>query len=256
MSGAPPKLALVTGGCRRVGAAISAYLARQGWALALHGHSDCEPDKDLVGTLADTGAEWHGFVAELSDPEACNALISQVTEHFGRVPDLLVNNASLFEYDTIDSLTAHSLAAHFAVNAHAPVVLTKKLVDLAGGGMQPCVVHIADQRVRNPNGDQLSYTLSKQALVQSVQTLAIAYGRRARINAVAPGLILPTEEYGADQIRTLANMMPLEKLAAPEDIAVTVHYLAEAASVTGQIVYVDAGAHLTHFARDFVFMGK
>jgi len=117
-------------------------------------------------------------------------------------------------------------------------------------------VHILDQRVRNPNGDQLSYTLSKQALAESVRTLAVALGHRARVNGVAPGLVIPTGEYGAGQVHAARDAMPLGLLPEPADIADAVLYLAQARTVTGQIVFVDGGANLKQFDRDFVFMGK
>ncbi|WP_164118104.1 SDR family oxidoreductase [Sphingorhabdus sp. Alg239-R122] len=250
------RLALVTGGCRRVGAAIAARLARDGWSLALHGHSDAEPEDALAETLAAQDTNWHGFVADLAVPDTCADLISDVTAYFRRAPDLLVNNASLFTYDDADSLTAENMAAHFAVNMQAPVLLTQKLVALSQSDSVPCIVNIVDQRVRNPNGDQLSYTLSKQALAESIRTLAVSYGARARINGVAPGLTLPTDEYDGAQMAALAGKMPLERLPVPDDIADAVLYLAEAKAVTGEIIFVDGGAHLTHFARDFVFLGK
>ncbi len=249
-------LALVTGGCRRVGAAIAGRLARDGWSLALHGYKDAEPEDSLAQILAAQGTDWHGFAADLAVPDTCASLVADVTAHFGRAPDLLVNNASLFTYDDVDSLTAEQMAAHFAVNMQAPVLLTQKLVAMSQGSSAPCIVNIVDQRVRNPNGDQLSYTLSKQALAESIRTLAFSYGARARINGVAPGLTLPTGEYGEAQIAALTDMMPLDRLPVPDDIADAVLYLAEAKAVTGQILFVDGGAHLTHFARDFVFMGK
>ena len=254
MTGDTSRLALITGGCKRVGAAIAARLARKGWALALHGHSDTEPEAALSDTLAQQGTDWHGFLADLDQAEACAKLIGDVAGYFGRAPDLLVNNASLFEYDDASSLTAQNLHAHFAVNMHAPVLLTQKLVEVAGTA--PAIVNITDQRVRNPNGDQLSYTLSKQALAQATRTLAIAYGSRARINAVAPGLTLATEDYTPGQMEQLRDMMPLRLCADPADIADAVHYLATARAVTGQTIYVDGGAHLTHYARDFLFLGK
>ncbi len=250
------QLALITGGCRRVGAAIAAGFARQGYDLALHGRSDAEPDDGLAKLLKAEGTNWHGFMADLADPQACDDLMDRVANHFGRAPDVLVNNASLFEYDNADSLTAEKMTAHFAVNMHAPVLLTQRLIKHSTDDRAPCIINIVDQRVRNPNGDQLSYTLSKQALAESIRTLAIAHGARARINAVAPGLTLPTDEYDADQMERLTDMMPLGRLPDPDDIAQAALYLAAAPSVTGQILFVDGGAHLTHFARDFVFIGK
>ena len=249
-----PKLALITGGCRRIGAAIAARFARDGWALALHGHSDSDPEKALADALATHDTDWRGFMADLDEPAACGRLVADVARHFGRAPDLLVNSASMFEYDDIGSVTADHLNAHLAVNLTAPVLLTQKLLELTDRA--PCIVNITDQRVRNPNGDQLSYTLSKQALSEAVRTLAISCGPHARINAVAPGLTIETDDFAAGQMEKLCDMMPLKICADPADVAEAVYYLAHARAVTGQTIYVDGGAHLTHYERDFVFLGK
>ena len=254
------RLALVTGGCRRVGAAIAAELARAGWALALHGHSDAVPDAALTATLAACDTQWHGFVADLSRPDAPAELMAQVVAHFGRAPDLLVNNASLFNYDDLAGMTPQMLSDHFAVNTFAPVLLARDLVAAAetdgGGGAQPAIVQIIDQRVRNPNGDQLSYTLSKQALAESIRTLARAFGARARVNGVAPGLTLATSDYDDAQMARLAARMPLGRLSAPQDIARAVRYLADEPAITGQLLFVDGGAHMLSLDRDFVFLDK
>ncbi|GAA0474211.1 SDR family oxidoreductase [Parasphingorhabdus litoris] len=250
------KLALVTGGVRRLGAHIAARLADAGYALALHGHSDAEPDVELTEALKRNDTQWHGFVADFSDDGAAADLLGAVGEKFGRIPDLLVNNASLFEYDDAGSLTGQSLEKHLKINMMVPTLLTTLLADQVREGEQASVINIVDQRVRNPNGDQLSYTLSKQALAESVRSLAFACAGKLRVNGVAPGLTLETEDYSDDQMQRLAINMPLNRLSAPDDIAVAVRYLAEADSVTGQILFVDGGAHMKSFDRDFMFMER
>lgn len=243
------KLALVTGGHRRLGAAISARLAEDGWALAIHGAHDAEPDEALMEALARTGVRWHGFVTDLSDAKAVEALLPAVAAHFGAMPTLIVNNAARFDQDDVTTATAASIAAHHAVNVAAPVALALALHRAGGEG---AVVQILDQRIRNPVPDQLSYSLSKGMLASTMRTLAVALAPRVRINAVAPGLTLPTADYDVVQMERLAASMPLERLPSPDDIADAVRWLAEASSVTGQTIFVDGGANLKSFARDFV----
>lgn len=256
MNDAGLKLALVTGGCRRLGAQISAQLASAGYTLALHGHNDAEPAEELAATFNQNATRWHGFVTDFDNEGASEALLRDVTDYFGKVPDLIVNNASLFEYDDQSSINQKGLERHLRINMVVPALLTTSLSALLGEDMKAAVVNIVDQRVRNPNGDQLSYTLSKQALAESVRTLAKACAPKLRINAVAPGLTLPTEDYTDDQMERLAHAMPLGQLSAPDDIAEAVLFLAQARSATGQTVFVDGGAHLESFDRDFVFLGK
>ncbi|MGB5484629.1 SDR family oxidoreductase, partial [Parasphingorhabdus sp.] len=146
---------------------------------------------------------------------------------------------------------------HFRVNSLVPVLLTTALHDRrADGRDRACIIHILDQRVRNPNRDQLSYTLSKQALAASVRSLAVACADKLRVNGIAPGLTLTAGEYGEDQLAAITAMMPLDRLPDPDDIADAIVYLAGAKAVTGQTIFVDGGANLLSFDRDFVHLGK
>ena len=256
MTAKPMKLALVTGGCRRLGARIAERLAVSGYRLALHGHSDAQPDKALLAALDATGSDWHGFTADFGAEDAAERLLNDVAGHYGAPPDVVVNNASLFEYDDLGSIGQAAIERHLRINMVVPTLISSSLSALLHSDDQASVVHILDQRVRNPNGDQLSYTLSKQALAESVRTLARAGAPQLRINGVAPGLTLPTEDYSEAQMARLAEAMPLGRLSAPGDIAETVQFLAEAPAITGQTIFVDGGAHLESYDRDFVFLGK
>ena len=249
------KLALVTGGLHRVGAAISARLAREGYMLALHKRSPGKADPVLAEALAETGAISHRFAADLADPAAVNALIPAIIETFGRAPDLLVNNAALFAEGEWADLSSETLAGMMQVNPQAPVMLAKALV-AASEGKRPAIVNIVDQRVAHPVPDQIAYSLSKSALWQATQTLAVAFANRARINAVAPGLTLATGDYSDAQIKRLAKRMPLGALPTPAQIADAVVYLARAEAVTGQTIFVDGGAHLAPMERDFVALER
>ncbi len=250
------KLALVTGGFRRLGAAIAARLASDGWALALHCRTTAEPDHNLAAILALHRTQWHGFAADLADGPSVTALLPEITRHFGQAPDLIVNNASRFVDDDASSVSADELAAHMAVNLSAPVLLATGLAAILNADSTGVVVNITDQRVRHPNGDQLSYTLSKQALAAATETLARALAPKIRVNAVAPGLTLPTEDYRPAQMVALEKMMPLKRLPEPDEIADAVLWLANAEAVTGQTLFVDGGAALRSFERDFIYLGS
>lgn len=251
----PRPLALVTGGWRRIGAAIAERLAGAGWDLALHAHHRETFDPAFAARLEAQGAKVHGLAADLGDAAAAVALVGQAATVARQPVSLLVNCASLFRDDDARTVTADHLADHLQVNLMAPVLMTRAFAE-ALGDAPGSVVMILDQRVQNPVADQLSYTLSKQALHASVRTLARALAPRVRVNGVAPGLTLPTADYDAEQWQRLEALMPLERLASPEDIADAVAYLAAAPSVTGQTIFVDAGAHLESYPRDFVHMGK
>ena len=239
---------------RRLGAIIAARLSEAGYDLALSSHGDGKPEAGLAQALEKSGALWQHFGADLSDPTKANALIKSVCDHFGRAPDLLVNNAAMFGQDGWQEMDSASLSTHFQLNLFSPLLLSRALVTAAGEDQQPAIVHIVDQRIQNPNGDQLSYTLSKQALAQSIRTLAMAFGARARVNGVAPGLVIPTDDYNDTQMQRLASEMPLGHLPDPANVAEAVLYLAQARDVTGQILFVDGGANLKSFDRDFMHL--
>lgn len=252
MSIAP--LAIVTGGKRRLGAAIAARLSKAGYALALVSHLDKQPEPDLLAVLEEQRSDWQSFICDLDKPDSSVPLIKAVSTHFGRTPDLLVNSAAMFGQDDWEAMSAATLEAHFRLNLFTPLLLAQALVKAAGPDQQPAIVNIIDQRVVNPHGDQLSYTLSKQGLAASVRSMAASFGKRARVNGVAPGLVISTDDYSASQEQRLADMMPLGALPSPSGVADAVLYLAEAKDVTGQTIFVDAGAHLKSFERDFLHL--
>lgn len=250
------KLALVTGSCRRLGAEVAGRLAEDGYALALHGAHAAEPDPALAARIAAAGVESRLFVADLADAEAVEALPARIAAHFGAAPTLLVNNASRFEDDDAGTASVAGLDAHLAVNAVAPFALSLALARRATADAPLAIVNILDERIVNPHRDQLSYTLSKQLLAEMTRTLARALAPHVRVCGVAPGLTLPTADYAPGQIERLAAMMPLQRLSRPAEVAEAVAYLARAGATTGQIIFVDGGASLTAFDRDFVHLAR
>ncbi|MDP1025932.1 SDR family oxidoreductase [Sphingomonas sp. KR1UV-12] len=242
-------LALVTGGCRRLGASIAAMLAGAGYDLALHGSHDAEPEPALLDAIGAAGAAWRGFVADFADPVSATALYAQVVAGFGRAPALLVNGASVFGQDRLDDVTAVDLAGAQAVNCAAPVLLTQAFAESGGVGDRS-VVNILDQRIAHPHADQLAYTLAKLGLAGLTRIGAAGI----RVNGVAPGLTLPTGDYDAAQMATLAARMPLSRLPTPGDIAAAVLFCARTSALDRQVLFVDGGAHLVRFERDFLHL--
>ena len=259
-------LALVTGGLQRLGAAIAARLAYGGYALALHRHRSVTPARVLAEALAATGVPAQVFQADLLSPAQTAQLIARVGAHFGRPPDVLVNNAAAFTPGAWEDLSHDDLTRMMQVNYYAPVMLAKALVaashrdvlprDVLPRDLQSVIINILDQRVANPVPDQLAYSLSKQALWQATRTLAVALGPRARVNAVAPGLTIITEAYAPGQAERLARRMPLGRLPEPADVAEAVFYLTQARAMTGQTLFVDGGANLVAMERDFVYLER
>jgi NAD(P)-dependent dehydrogenase (short-subunit alcohol dehydrogenase family) len=248
------RLALVTGGHRRLGGVIAGAFARAGFSLALHGSHDTRLDSHLALTLEEQDTEWSGFVADFADPEAAEEMIAAVAQHFGRPPDVLVNSAAMFGQDRLESVTAGDLMRHFAVNCAAPALLTKAFATVPAGVGDRCIVNILDQRLDHPHADQLAYSLSKYALAGLTRLSAATLSPQVRVNAVAPGLTIATADYDEAQVERLAELMPLERLPQAEQIAQAVLYLVEATATTGQTLYIDGGAHMVSYDRDFMHL--
>jgi len=251
---AQKRLALVTGGHRRLGGIISAAFAQAGYSLAIHGSHDTRLDSHLALTLEDNATEWDGFTVDFADPEGAEELVALVAERFGRPPDVLVNSAAIFGQDRLDSVNAGDLMRHYAVNCAAPALLTKAFATVPAGTGDRCIVNILDQRIDHPHGDQLAYTLSKMALAGLTRLSASTLAPQIRVNAVAPGLTIATPDYDHDQMERLSTLMPLARLPQAEEIAQAVLYLAGASAVTGQTLYIDGGAHLRSYDRDFMHL--
>lgn len=235
---------------------IAAAFARAGYSLAIHGSHDTRLDSPLALALDENGTEWEGFTADFADLESAEELVALVAERFGRPPDILVNSAAIFGQDRLDNVRADDLMQHYAVNCAAPVLLTKAFATIPAGVGDRCIVNILDQRIDHPHADQLAYTLSKTALAGLTRLAASTLAPQVRVNAVAPGLTIATSDYDDEQMERLREMMPLARLPLADQVAEAVLYLAQANAITGQTLYVDAGAHLRSYDRDFMHMGR
>jgi len=165
-----------------------------------------------------------------------------------------VNNASLFGWDTVADSSFTQMHSAFAVNTVGPVMLSQACAAQACAGHGVVIVNILDQRLDHPHGDNFAYTLAKYALLGATKIMARHYAPHVRVVGVAPGLTLASPEYSAAQMQALADQMPLKALPQAQHIADAVLYAVRAPSMTGQILYVDGGAHLESYARDFIYL--
>jgi len=249
-------VALVTGGARRLGREIALELAAQGWDVALHyGRSQAEAD-DTVRALRALGADAHAFAADLADEAACRNLVPAVLGRFGRLR-AVVNNASLFEYDDVQSFGHAQMDRHWRSNVAPAVLLAQALhAHLQQGDAGGCVVNLLDQKLWNPNPDYLSYTLSKAALEAANTLLAQALAPRVRVCGVAPGVTLPSGPMDQADFEAAHRLTPLQRSSTGTDIARAVRFLLESPAITGTTLLVDGGQHLSAQTRDVMFLTK
>ena len=243
-----PRAALITGAGRRIGRAIALALAQAGYAVVLHAnHSRAEAEK-LASEILSAGGRASVVLADLTDGEAVRKLVPAAAA-FGPLT-LLVNNASQFDEDDIESLERARFERTMAVNLTAPLFLAQAFAAQAPDAADPSIVNIVDQRVLKPTPRFFSYSLSKSALHAATVTLAQALAPKLRVNAVAPGPTLPSPRQTAEQFAAQAAAVPLKRGPTPEDIAAAVLYLAMARSVTGSVIAVDGGQHLAWRTAD------
>jgi hypothetical protein len=247
---------LVTGSARRLGRDIALELAAHGFDLAVHSHRTADECTGTLGAARQRGARAEAFVTDLADEAACAALLPAVVAAMGRV-DAVVNNASRFEHDDVESFGHAALAAHWQVNTAAPVLLARALhAHVAGGDRQGCVVNLLDQKLWNPNPDHLSYTLSKAALAAATTLLAQALAPAVRVVGVAPGVTLPSGPMSDAEFTRAHGMTPLRRSSTPGDVARAVRFLIESPAITGTTLLVDGGQHLSVQPRDVLFLAQ
>ena len=239
----PPKTALVTGGARRLGKAIVERLVSDGWAVAIHyGRSRDEADA-MAEAIRDGGGCAVAVGADLGAEAEVAEIVPAAVEALGPL-GLLVNNASVFERDTAADGTRESWDLHMEANLRAPALLSKDFVRHVPASNRGSIVNIIDQRVWNPTPGFMSYTLSKMGLWDLTRLMALDLAPRIRVNGVGPGPTMPSPRQDVAEFRRQAEMVLLERSVRPREIADTVAWLAQAVSVTGQMIAVDGGQHL------------
>lgn len=235
------KVALVTGGAVRLGRAIALRLAGDGYGLLLHHRR--EPDAELEDTVRrcqDRGATVQTVRAELGDPSAPERLVAEAMSRLGRL-DLLVPSAALFPATRGMQQARAQWDEIMAVNLKGPFLLAAAAAD-ALRETRGAVVLLADIYASLPLKGYLPYSVSKAGVAMLTRALALELAPEVRVNAVAPGYILPPPE-GMDPAReaSLLERIPLRRQGAAEDIAEAVAFLASAPYITGQILAVDGG---------------
>ncbi len=241
---------LVTGGARRLGAAIARAAAGAGWRVVIHyGHS-----ADAARALAE---ELGGAIVQgdLADAAGAPAVFVRAREAAGGPITALVNSASAFEYDRPEAIDAMLAARLHAINTVAPAMLAAALAaqdDVEDGA----VVNLLDQKLANPNPDFFSYSLSKYALAGATEMLAQALAPRVRVNAVAPGITLPSGDQSEAEFARVASDNILRRPIGAANVAEAVVYLLGARSITGQTLYVDCGQRFVKRDGDVMFDGR
>jgi len=248
MSEASPGAVLVTGAGQRIGRAIALSLARQGWAVALHYRGSGQAAAEAVKEITDSGGKAVALDADfMREPEVA-ALVPRAADALGPL-SCLVNNASVFEYDNIETVSRQSWDDHMETNLQAPLVLIQAFAaqfpkGAAQAAREGNVINIVDQRVWNLTPHFLSYTASKAGLWTLTRTLALALAPRIRVNAIGPGPTLPSPRQTRAQFERQCARLPLGRGTSQEEICEAVRFILASRALTGQMLALDGGQHL------------
>lgn len=255
------KRALITGAGHRLGRAMALYLAGRGFDVAVHYASSSDGADATVAEIREMGRDAVALQADLLDEGATQALFPRAVEGLGGSVTCLVNNASIFEYDTVETATRESWDRHMGSNLRAPFVLTQamaaqQLHPMRDAADEPVaaglIVNMLDQRVRKLTPEFMTYTIAKMGLWALTQTSARALAPRIRVNAIGPGPTLQGGRQTAEHFAAQRRSTVLQRGSNPSDITGALGYFWDSPGVTGQLLCTDGGQHLGWETPDVV----
>lgn len=244
--------ALVTGAGKRLGRAMAMYLAGKRHDVAVHYSSSADEAEEVVAEIRAMGRRSQAFQADLLDEAQVKALIPTVTAALGPLT-VLINNASIFEYDRIETSTRESWDRHIESNLRAPYVLTQGFAaqcppantdDAGEPRAQGLIVNMIDQRILKLTPEFSTYTIAKMGLWALTQTAAQGLAPHVRVNAIGPGPTIRGARQTEDHFARQRAATVLGRGSNPQDITAALGFFLESPAVTGQFIAVDGGQHL------------
>jgi NAD(P)-dependent dehydrogenase (short-subunit alcohol dehydrogenase family) len=243
---------LVTGGAKRIGAAIARAFAASGWHVAIHYGSSRQEAEALAATLPSAEA----VQCDLADDEAATAMVGMLA---GRLADwrALVNCAAVFEPDAVTALDTETNRRAMQINARTPARMAQSYLAQARAQGGRRVIQLTDQKLANPNPDFFSYTMSKHAVAATIPMLAMgAAGPDDRVYALAPGAILASHDQDEAETEVSHRMNLLRRKTGADEVADAALFLAQSHLASGQTIYVDSGQHLLAQPRDVIYLAR
>jgi NAD(P)-dependent dehydrogenase (short-subunit alcohol dehydrogenase family) len=246
--------ALVTGAGKRLGKAMALFLAKRGLDVAVHYNSSVDDAEGVARDIRDMGRRAVAIQADLLIEADTLRLVPEAAAALDQPLTVLVNSASIFEYDNIETATRESWDRHLDSNLRAPFVLTQAFAaqapepDVSGEWSEPTanalIVNLIDQRVRKLTPEFMTYTIAKMGLWALTQTSAQALAPKVRVNAIGPGPTVQGTRQSRSHFERQRAATILERGADADSISKALGYFLDAPAVTGQLLCVDGGQHL------------
>lgn len=237
------KVAVVTGAALRIGKALAIALADRGASVAVHYGGSAGAAAETVAHIREGGGTAEPLQADLRRIPEAGRLIERAAERLGMV-DILVNSAALYRVAEIADTSEELWDEQFAINLKAPFFLAKAFALHVGRERTGQIINIADWRGVRCDPGALAYSMTKAGVIAMTEGLALALGPNIRVNAIAPGAILPPAGKDESYLEEIGKGSPLGRHGSTDDMVRALLYLAAAEYVTGQVLFVDGGEHL------------
>jgi len=248
-----PRTAIVTGGARRIGAALVRALAADGWHVAIHCNTSRDEADALCAELRAAGQGAHVIVADLADAGSAAQIVAQAQVDAPPL-GMLVNNASRFDYDTISDFDVSGWDRHLDVNLRAPALLTQAFSAALPDGLSGLIVNLLDVKLYALNPDYFSYTISKFGLLGLTELSARALAPRIRVAGIAPAVTMVSGPQSRDNFAAVHVHNPLARGVTVEEIVGALRFIVATPTLHGQVITLDAGQRLMGLPRDVAFM--
>jgi len=231
---------LITGAAKRIGKALALDLAARGVHIAAHYNQSEYEMYELIDLIKGAGVKVSALQANLENPAETESLFDDACQLTGSI-DILINNASIFGESKVTDFSLDELNFNIRINSFAPLLLCRRLAKQAG---ETAIINMLDTRILDYDSKHAAYHMSKRMLFDLTRMMALEFAPRVRVNAVAPGVILPPNGKDDSYFTEMVRTNPLQNHGDVEDITSAVAFLLESRFITGQVIYVDGGRHM------------
>jgi pteridine reductase len=242
----PKRTYLITGAANRIGRALAQSAVQEAAAIIIHYRSSQSAAEELAQEINKLGVKAFTISADLESPAEAQNLLRRAWDLAGPI-DVLINNASIFEAGRLSEISMDDIQRNMMTNAYAPLLLSRSFVEMnkdRASATLPVIINFLDSRITEYDRQHAAYHLAKRTLFTLTKMMALEFAPDVRVNAIAPGLILPPAGKDQSYLEHLKSANPLNSIGNVDQITDAVRFLVDNEYITGQVIYVDGGRHL------------